>query len=78
MGITVDKLIKEQGKAEQSAEDKAKQERQELINTKTVEVAKVILTQGFTVGEIRHILQSVQGVIEMVNIKVSFPETKAE
>ena len=65
-----EQLIKEQGKA--------KQERQELINSKTVEVAKIILTQGFTVGEIRQILQSVQGVIEMVNIKVSFPEAKAE
>ena len=78
MGITSEELIKNQSNAAQSAEDKAKQERQELINTRVVEVAKVILTQGFTVGEIRHILQSVQEVIEMVNIKVSFPEAKAE
>ena len=72
--MNAEKLIK----AEQSAQDKAKQERQELINSKAVEVAKIILTQGFTVGEIRQILTSVQQVIEMVNITVDFPEVKAE
>ena len=72
--MNAEKLIK----AEQSAQNKAKQERQELVNSKAVEVAKIILTQGFTVGEIRQILTSVQQVIEMVNITVDFPEAKAE